>query len=225
MKSSLVDAVRGAIASATEGLRVALIATVIEYDSSAGTATLAPSVPVLLPDGEAEAWPRLYGVPVAFAGSPTFQLSYALPRGTCGLVIFHDLPLDGWKVGDSEPRGRRSHALADGVFYPGLGPANARELAEAGALMVVGSTSIDMQDDRITVEAREVKLGASAADGVVRKSDLQAAIGDLKAYVDACIVAHTHSVTSFGTSGPGAPAPVPPPPPSPAQASNKVKAE
>lgn len=214
----LLDAVRSAVSASSEALRVALVAEVVRYDDATGRADVRPIVPYVDDDGRAEPWPTLYGVPVMFPGGGDVLFSYAVAKGSEGLVVFHDLSLAGWKAGDSEPRGRRSHALADGVFLPGIA-ARGRDLADDGIRLAAGASVIELVDGRATVDADNVGLGSGARDGVVRKADLQAAIDGLKSYIDAKTINHTHSAPG-GATGNGLPVAVPPP--AGAAASTKV---
>lgn len=197
--STLIDAVRAAINAGLANTRVSLVARVERYDAARGVVDVRPEIPRLNEDGTIEQWPTLYALPVSFPGSSSVTISHEIPIGSRGLIVFHDLPLDGWKAGESEPRGRRSHALSDGVFVPGIDRPGSRELAAQGVEIYAGGP----------------------VDFLVRKSDLQTAIDDLKSYVDAKIVGHNHAAPG-GTTGNGV-STVSPPRPT-AQASTKVKA-
>lgn len=221
--TKLVDAVRAAIGSSSEGLRVALVATVKRYDETTGRADVRPVVPFVDEGGNAQQWPTLHGVPVLFAGAVGVQFSFALPEGSEGLIVFHDLSLAGWKEGDTDPRGRRSHALADGVFIPGLA-AKGRALAGDGLSMSAGASVISLVDGEATINAEAVELGPPGRDGVVRKADLQTAIDSIKSYVDSKIIGHTHSGVTTGPGVSGNGAPLAPSAIAPAKASTKVKA-
>ena len=204
--STLVDAVRAAVDAGLANTRVSLVATVEGYDAARGVVNVRPDVPRLGADGQPERWPVLYELPVQFAGSSSVVMSYEIPSGSKGLIVFHDLPLDGWKAGESEPRGRRSHALSDGVFVPGLAPSGDRSLASSGV---------------------ELRVGVGPLDEVVRKADLQKAVNELWNEINALtsrINTHTHSGVATGPGTSGMPStPIPSPAAVTAQASPHVK--
>lgn len=116
------------IRRATElGLRVAAPARVSAYNPATQRAELVlEQLPVLSTDAGSVPQPPipLPAVPVAWPRTAAGYLTLPLVAGDTGLVVFADRGLSEWlRLGiPGDPITRRTHDLADGVFFPGLHP-------------------------------------------------------------------------------------------------------
>lgn len=166
---------------ATElGLRVAAPARVTAYNPATQRAELVlEQLPVLATDEGGVPQPpiALPAVPVAWPRTAAGYLTLPLVAGDTGLVVFADRGLSEWlRLGiPGDPITRRTHDLADGVFFPGL---------HADTAPITPPTSLAAS----VLEGPLVWLGSAATQPAVLGTLLQTA---LNAYATAITSANS----------------------------------
>lgn len=108
-------------------LRVSMPAIVTAYDPATQTVTVQLGlVPVMfVEDKEVPQAPiPLPGIPVIWPGTSSAYVTTPLLPGDTGLVVFSDRCISEWlRLGaPTDPINGRTHALGDGMFFPGLRP-------------------------------------------------------------------------------------------------------
>jgi hypothetical protein len=198
--------IRAAIDSALLELHTAIPARVEKFDDAANTVDALPVVKRRVPSRSegtiAEKLPTIYDVPVAWPGSGSVWAKWQIPKGSTVLLIFNEACIAQWRdTGQvSEPGDLARHDLSYPYALPIRGPTEG-----PGAV-----------DATLTVEAPEIKLGASAEELVALSNLVNDNFSALKTWLDT----HVHP-TGMGPSGaPASPAPDPDD-----VACSKVKAE
>lgn len=136
---SKAEVIRRAVRAGMASLRVMLPCVVTKWDASIQRADVKILIKQAYLDEEdnrkVEPWPVVSGVPVRFPGGGDVRITFPISDGnltdddgnrqpaTTGYLIFADISLDKWltgKGGEVDPEIDHQHALADGVFEPGL---------------------------------------------------------------------------------------------------------
>lgn len=124
----LADVFELALDGRLRGLHVALPGKVTEYDATTQTATVQPTVQQAVQDPDGfwihETLPEIYDVPVMFMRSPSFTLTFPIPVGTTGQLLFNERDIGQWRhTGQiGSPGDQRCHSLAGAVFFPTMAP-------------------------------------------------------------------------------------------------------
>ena len=97
-----------------------------EYDTTANTCSVQPSVKMTLPNGSNINYPILGNASVIFPSTPRSAISFPIKKGDPVLIIFSQRSLDSWQVSDGDqivnPQDARVHNLSDAIVIPGLFP-------------------------------------------------------------------------------------------------------
>lgn len=177
------EVIEDAITSRLIDVHVSLPGIVQSYDAALQTATIELGVRrVLETDAGAqvtETLPLLENVPVAFARTASFFVSFPLTSGDAGLVVFSEASIDQWrsKGAPSSPGDARRHSLTGGVFYPGLVP-NAQALADPGIESDMAMGKVGDAQMRFRGSTVEVTSGGSdaAVDFVAMAAKVQSTL-------------------------------------------------
>lgn len=140
------DVILMAIDAARRRMHTALPGKVLEYDAATQTATVQPMVQQGVQDEDGywthETLPEIYDVPVMFLRSPSFTLTFPIPVGTTGQIVFNERDIGQWRhTGQcGSPGDQRCHSLAGAVFFPTMAPDDsvAAVSAEHAVLAVTG---------------------------------------------------------------------------------------
>lgn len=136
------DVILAAIDASRRSLHTALPGKVLEYDATTQTATVRPTVQASTQDEDGywghEDLPEIYDVPVQFMRSPSFTLTFPIPVGTTGLLVFCERDIGQWRYTgqNGSPGDQRCHSLAGAVFFPTMAP-NSEIAAVSGANVVL----------------------------------------------------------------------------------------
>ena len=177
----LAEVISEALESRLIDVHVALPGSVQAYDSSTQTADIELQVKRMLPDGEggysSESLPVLKNIPVAFPRGADFFVSFPLPAGSTGLVVFSESSLDQWRSVGAEvsPGDIGRHTLTGGVFMPGLVP-NAEAITDPGIGTDAAFGKVSGPQVRARASTVEVTTGgaASASDFVAMSAKVDA---------------------------------------------------
>lgn len=200
-------------------------ARVVAYDPATGLADLQPVVQVVGGDGAARPLPAVPACRVLFpsgGGDAGWHLTFDLQPNDTGLLLASSVCVSQWMEAADEsaaPESARRGSLSDGFFIPAKLPKTlphddpeGLSVGQAGARLHVSAAGV------VTVEAGDVRLGASSAtSAVVLETALTSFLGTLKTWLDA----HTH--TSAAPASPTSP-PIAPSPSSSGLGATKVKA-
>lgn len=151
----LEELIERAIESRLRDLFTAGVGTVVSYDASAQRADVRLGMRRWAPSAEgapvALEVPILPSVPVLLPRTGSAIVTFPVPAGTRGLVIFLDVPAGQWiRTGEvSDPDDLRLHHPTSAVFIPGVYPDP--ESTAQGSV------------DAWVVEAPEIHLGHPAA--------------------------------------------------------------
>lgn len=94
-----------------------------------------------------EALPVIVNVPVCFPSAGGLSVTFPIPKGATGVIIFSDVGLDTWlAVGGAVSAGsERRHALSDAIFIPGVFPFNSGKGGANGTAVEIGTDGGAMQ--------------------------------------------------------------------------------
>lgn len=131
-------------------IHVSVPATVVSYNATTQRATVTLGFRAV-EDGAVSPDPpiQIANMPVRWERGVDSYDTRPLAAGATGQVFFADRALDEWlrQGGSVDPIDARAHSLADGVFYPGVGPSPispppnpAARVIEAPVIML-GSTA------------------------------------------------------------------------------------
>ena len=136
----LTDTMRLVLESHSNLLRVAMPASVLEYDSSTHKAKVQPLVQYKREGGETQSLAPIAGVPIIHPRTAAGALFLPLAPGDCVTLLVSDRDLSRWKAGSGQqtmPTIARAHDLADCWAIPGGYPDGlAPEPRFAGAMEV-----------------------------------------------------------------------------------------
>jgi hypothetical protein len=169
-------------------VHVALPGRVVSYDSAKQSADVQPLIrqPFENEEGDrqVDSLPIVTHVPVVFPGAGPISMTWPIPAGTTGLLVFSEASLDKWlnEGGEVDPLDDRRHALTDGVFIPGLRPFS-DPVPPAG-----------VHGTAVVISAPLIHAAGTAQ--LALKSDVDA----LQSYIDAHF--HTGGTLALGLTGP-----------------------
>lgn len=156
---TLAETIRRAIAAELIELRVSLPAVVTSYDPSTRKASCRILVKEAFLDEsdqrQVESMPVVNAVPVVMPGTGLYGITFPISDGslviggstipaTTGELRFSDRSLDRWLTGNGQevdPEIDHMHALADGIFVPGLYPFGAVPQASPTDHVALGEVS------------------------------------------------------------------------------------
>ena len=126
--ASLIQTLSRKISS---NLRVAMPATIEEYDFTTQKASVQIDIKELFDNETSIDYPVISDVPVIFPRSGGASLTMPVKRGDNCLVMFLDRDLTAWALGASKkkPNSQRMHDLNDAVIVMGLNPLSTKSLA------------------------------------------------------------------------------------------------
>lgn len=201
---TLTDVITTAMDVRLEDMHVSMPGRVVSYDATKQSASVQPLVKRITTDETGarvtETLPIINDVPVVFPGAGSYAITWPITVGDSVLLVFAETSLDRYLLSGNivDPIDPRRFALSDAIAIPGLRPFNNPVPSVPTNALVIKSPG-------------EIRLGsASAADPVVRQSDLAA----LRSWA----ATHIHPSGSPNTSTPTVPPPA-------ATGSSKVKAE
>jgi hypothetical protein len=125
---NLADVIEAAIEARLRQLHTALPGKVTEYDATSQTATVKPMVKqaVQAADGSwiHEEYAEIFDVPVMFFRSAAMTLTFPIPVGTTGLLVFCERDIGQWRATgqNGSPGDQRAHSMAGAVFLPTMAP-------------------------------------------------------------------------------------------------------
>lgn len=191
---SLAEVLEDAMDARLSSVWTAAVGRVVSFDASTCTANVQITTKTIhtREDGTSVATtlPILPNVPCVMPGSGENGLTVPVRKGDGCVVIFSTLPLDAWKF------------TTDRIVAPKLGSLHSlnNAIAIVGLRSLVGARASSMTpivDEAVVLWAEnELRLGhGSAADPVVRKSDLDAVVSAFNAR----LTGHTHESTAVGT--------------------------
>jgi hypothetical protein len=212
---TLREVIDGAIEERLLSVRTAMEAVVESYDAEKQLVDARPEIKLPFIDAAGVIqWkpaPTITSCPVAFPGGGGFRMVFPCPKGTTGLLIFSQSPIDDWmeQGGDTTPTDTRQHALTDAIFFPMLRPKSA-------AFTDADAEAISMGKDggpQVVVTKDEVQLGGNPSDpptdavalAPATKRELQKLADAMKAGFDTIkandklVAAHTHEVAEAAT--------------------------
>lgn len=207
---SLRTLIAGAMDRRLAGVRVSMPGRVLAYDAARG----AVDVQALISDGvvddgerTAEALPVLVDVPLMFPGAGPYRITWPIEAGAIVLLVVASSSIARWKVGDgvdvTDPGSDHRHHIEDAIAIPGL--------------HAFGAPPTEAPTDALVIHGPAIRLGAAAADPIMRRSDMVAAL----AAVDDRISTHIHGVaaapgpTGMASASTAPPLPIDVPPGSP----------
>lgn len=166
----MADVILAAIDASRRSLHTALPGKVLEYDAATQTATVQPMVQASTQDEDGywghEDLPEIYDVPVQFMRSPSFTLTFPIPVGTTGLLVFCERDIGQWRyTGQSgSPGDQRCHSLAGAVFFPTMAPNSEVSAVSAANVVLEPKGSAIVQ---VGSEASHFVADASAVSSVL----------------------------------------------------------
>lgn len=176
-----------AIRQRLRSVRVALPGRIEEYNSDTQKATVQPLILEEefddLGNRVAAQLPVVTDVPIAFLGMGTWRITGPVKRGDLVWLVFASSSIGKWLIngGLVDPEDDRHHTLTDAFAIPGAFSFN--------------NLPTDAPTDAVVIHADQLKLGGPDADDpIVRRSDLNAVVNDLKA--------HTHVVPGSSNASP-----------------------
>jgi len=127
--ASLIQALTRKISS---NLRVAMPATIEEYDFTTQKASVQIDIKELFDNETSIDYPVISDVPVIFPRSGGASFTMPINRGDNCLIMFLDRDLTAWLLGASKkkPNSQRMHDLNDAVIMMGLNPLSTKSLAK-----------------------------------------------------------------------------------------------
>ena len=178
-----------------------LVGRIVAFDSATQTASVAPSMMRIQPDGSQVAYPVLSDCPVQFPFGTQKGLTFPVAVGDPCLVLFHDRDMDNWFVsgGALPPNSRRMHSLSDGLCLVGF-RAKATPISDYDDDAVAlrnGAASVKLFDDETVV----AESGDGAKITLDDKVKLETSSGSLNTVFTAIITALT---ALNGKTGPSA---------------------
>lgn len=119
--ATLAQVIRAAIDRRDASLRVSMPGRIEAFDPGTQTATVQPLLQSQAND-TIETLPRVYRVPVVFAGGGSFSSTWPVAPGDGCLMVFADGSIDLWQEtgGVSAPVDGQTHALTDAIAIVGL---------------------------------------------------------------------------------------------------------
>jgi len=116
----------------SSNLRVAMPATIEEYDYTTQKASVQIDIKELFNNETSIDYPVISDVPVIFPRSGGASLTMPVKRGDNCLVMFLDRDLTAWALGASKkkPNSQRMHDLNDAVIVMGLSPLSTKSAAK-----------------------------------------------------------------------------------------------
>jgi hypothetical protein len=178
---SLEDVVNAAIDARLRELHTALPGKVLAYDATTQTATIQPMVQQGIQTAAGrwvhETYAEIFDVPVMFMRSPSFTLTFPIPVGTSGLLVFCERDIGQWRATgqNGSPGDQRCHSMAGAVFHPTSAPddsivavsnSNAVVTLNSGALLHVGASATQFVANATSSDARWTALFNSLASWV-----------------------------------------------------------
>jgi phage gp45-like len=170
-------------------LRVAMPATIENYDFKTQKASVQIDMKELLANDTALDYPVISDVPVIFPRSGGASLTMPVVRGDPCLVFFLDRDISAWLLGASnkKPNSQNCHDLNDAVAIMGLSPFSQESLAENNTDVLLtydkcnirlkkgGKIEID-SENQIYIKSKDVKLECdSASIKATSKIDIESA--------------------------------------------------
>ncbi len=194
---SMYEAIVSAIEARITSLFGPMPAKVTAYDYSTQKVSVQPLIYRAREDEEGDRVAERLGivenVPLMFPGGGAYRVTWPVNVGDLVLLVFADSSMDRWlaRGGEVDPEDDRRFHLSDAVAIPGM--------------YHYADIPTSAPTDAMVLHADMVKLGTpSAADPVARKSDLDAVVNKLNAFIT-LFNAHTHILAL--TSGTGTAAP------------------
>lgn len=194
---TLEQVLRGIRDSAVGGIFVKLPAIVDAYDAERQCVDATPAILATeeLEDGSTRniQLPTVQRAPVTFPGGGGCRITFPISVGDVVMLEFTSANLSRWLEvgGKSEAQDGRRHDLCSAVAYP-------------GGHSFGGSTApkTPAPTDALVLHAPKLRLGGPDADDpVVRKSDLDLAVGKLNSLIGK-YNGHTHTAPGGATSIP-----------------------
>ncbi|EFM88741.1 phage baseplate assembly protein V [Actinobacillus pleuropneumoniae] len=200
------------IQSALGDINVAIPATVVSYEPSSMRATVKPSIPKRLSNGDILPAPQIVNVPVCFpvadvAGNVA-MISLPMKSGDGVLLIFSHRSLENWLSGSTDaPDDPRMFDLSDAFAMPSC---NAKSPQADGVNLSIqygkGSIKIAPSGD-VTINAPSTKIIApqNTIEGDVNITGNLTARGEVSGK-GVNLSSHVHGGVQGGPSKTGAPA-------------------
>jgi len=174
-----------------------LPATVISYNRRTNRATVAPSVAMLMSNGERLPRASLANIPVLSLGGGGFNITFPLVPGSTGWIEASDRDISLWLQsggkGSAPPNTERIHSFSDGRFIPDALNDFTLPATADGALCIQhrsGNTAIVMTPTGIIVHGRTTFMNGVDITRGLTVDGIQ--FGTHK---------HTNVTTGSGTSG------------------------
>lgn len=197
------EVIRAAIAQAMLEVHTSMPGYVVSLDSTKRLATVQPSPMRKFRGQEPTALPPIPNCPIMFPHGDGFGVTWELVANDPVMLCIAERSIDLWidSGGLYDPKDNRRHALIDAWAIPVGGPTSLTLPIEAGKIvfgMVDGSATLKITKatSEIEIEGSKVKIGASAAEPLVKGNTLQTKINAMVTVFNA----HVHPGV---TAGPG----------------------
>lgn len=164
--SNLREVLSQSFQQQAQNLNFAAVGRIVSYDAGSQRASVQPSVPRLLSNGESEGMPVLEDVPVLWPRAGGASITFPVRAGDGCLIIFLDRSIDEWKTGKSEaPTDPRQHALSDAIAIMGLvdfngggGSGEAVEIKMGGTTITIDGSTANITAPSVTIDAPQVSM-------------------------------------------------------------------
>ncbi|MGQ0285683.1 Gp138 family membrane-puncturing spike protein [Pasteurellaceae bacterium 22721_9_1] len=205
------------IANALAEINIAIPAKIVSYDPSAVRATVKPTIPKRLSNGETLPAPQIVNVPVCFpvadVGGAVAQITLPMKAGDGVLLIFSHRSLENWLSGSEQsPDDPRMFDLSDAFAMPSTNAKSPSADGEnlcikygAGSLKITPSGDVLINAPSTTITAPQNTInGDLTLNGSMTSTGSITAQGEVGGK-GISLSTHTHTGVESGNKESGSP--------------------